>query len=271
MKAPRVTELGVHHLQHLFSPEGIPLPSKGASEVGTTSILIRGGPGTGKTTLALALAHSIARKGEGTALYLATEFSPVELRFKATLLGLADFTVSRWPGEDDVESGAILVEHLSQVGDGEQILSDADRRVRSIDAVWELLHPASDSQEPASSPTPDGKRPVRVVVVDALAVPEPISDGAPRADLVAFIQALESEGCSVILVEELIEERLAWTSFVVDVVLSLTLSPHPETGALRRQLAVLKTRFSISTPGPHDYGLQEGHPAVKPSLIKPGL
>jgi len=84
----RLTELPVHHLEYVFSPPGLPLPVKGDTEIGTTSILVRGGAGTGKTTFALALAHAVAKANSGLVLYLTTEFSPVEITFKATLIGL---------------------------------------------------------------------------------------------------------------------------------------------------------------------------------------
>lgn len=261
--------MGVAHLEYVFSPSGLPLPFKGERDIGTTSILVRGGAGTGKTTLALALAHSIARESEGSALVLTTEFSPVEISFKASVLGLSESIVQRWPGRSPVESGAILVEHLTQVGGGEQILSSAERRSRSIDAVWDLLHPTSSGDSSELEQEDPARCPVRVVVIDALTLPEAGSaDGAQRADLVAFVQALEADGCSVILVEELADGVHAWSTFVVDVVFELSLAPHAEAGELRRKLTVSKSRYSVSTPGPHDYGLRGGKPATWPNLLR---
>ena len=262
MKGKPILALGVAHLEHVFSPPGLPLPFKGEENVGTTSILVRGGPGSGKTTLALALAQSIAVAGDGLVLYLTTEFSPVEVVFKATMLGLPETAVERWPGMAWARAGAVLVEHLASAGQGEPPATSAERRSRSIEAVWQLLHPPDP---PPELPT----RPVRAVVIDALTLPDPgTPEGALRAELVAFVQALESEGRSVVLVEELAAGAAAWSAFVVDVVFDLAMVPHPRTGELRRKLTLSKSRFAVSIPGPHDYGLDEGRPVVWPSLFR---
>ncbi len=262
MNTPRLTELPVKHLEYVFSPPGLPLPLKGDSDVGTTSILVRGGAGTGKTTFALALAHAAAKAGGGLVLYLTTEFSPVEVVFKATLIGLPEEAVDVWPGSGDMTPGDVLVEHLSAVRQGKPVLSSAERRRSSIDAVWGLLHPP---KEGAALPA----RPVRSVVIDALTLPEPgEKEGAQRADLVAFVQALENEGISVVLVEELAQGASAWSSFIVDVVFELSFQPDPETQDLRRKVTLSKCRYALSIPGPHDYGLESGVPAVWPDLFR---
>lgn len=262
MKCIRLTELPVKHLEHVFSPPGLPLPAKGESDQGTTSILVRGGAGTGKTTFALALAHAIAKSADGLVLYLTTEFSPVEIAFKATLIGLSEEAVDVWPGTEGLPSGGVVVEHLSAVRNGRPVLSSAERKRGVIDAVWGLLHP---EKEGAERPP----RPVRAVVIDALTLPEAgETEGALRADLVAFVQALESEGISVVLVEELAAGAPAWASFVVDVVFELVFQPEPETQDLRRKLTVSKCRYAISIPGPHDYGLENGSPSVWPDLFR---
>lgn len=100
-------------------------------------------------------------------------------------------------------------------------------------------------------------------------MPEPgDNDGAQRADLVAFVQARENEGVSVVLVEELAPGAAAWSSFVVDVVFELSFQPDPETQDLRRKLTLSKCRYALSIPGPHDYGLEGGRPAVWPDLFR---
>lgn len=264
MQCTRLTDLPVRHLEHVFSPPGLPLPAKGESDQGTTSILVRGGAGTGKTTFALALAHAIAKAGNGLVLYLTTEFSPVEIAFKATLIGLPEEVVDVWPGAEGLPSGGVVVEHLSAVRNGRPVLSSAERKRGVIDAVWGLLHPEPEEGDARRPPLP-----VRSVVIDALTLPEPGEhDGALRADLVAFVQALESEGVSVVLVEELAPGAAAWSSFVVDAVFELAFHPDAETGDLRRKLIVSKSRYAISIPGPHDYGLQNGVPSVWPDIFR---
>lgn len=262
MRTARLTELPVKHLDYVFSPPGLPLPAKGEGALGTTSILVRGGAGTGKTTFALALAHAIAKTNRGLVLYLTTEFSPVEITFKATLLGLPEEAVDVWPGRAELSPGGVVVENLSEVRRGQPILSSAERRRSSIDAVWRLLHP---EKEGAAQPS----LPVRSVVIDALTLPElGENDGAQRAELVAFVQALENEGVSVVLVEELAPGAAAWSSFVVDVVFELAFQPDPETQDLRRKLTLSKCRHALSIPGPHDYGLEDGVPAAWPDLFR---
>lgn len=140
MKIARLIDLPVKHLEYVFSPPGLPLPVKGETDLGTTSILVRGGAGTGKTTFALALAHAAAKSSGGLVLYLTTEFSPVEIIFKATLIGLPEEAVDIWPGLEDMSPGGVIVEHLSEVRQGKPVLSSAERRQSSIDAVWGLLH-----------------------------------------------------------------------------------------------------------------------------------
>ncbi len=262
MKAARLTQLPVKHLEYVFSPPGLPLPVKGESDQGTTSVLVRGGAGTGKTTFALALAHAIAKAEGGLVLYLTTEFSPVEIAFKATLIGLAESVVDVWPGAEGLVPGGVVVEHLSIVRNGRPVLSSADRKRGVIDAVWGLLHPEKEGEKRPPLP-------VRAVVIDALTLPEVgESEGALRADLVAFVQALENEGMSVVLVEELAPGASAWSSFVVDVVFELSFQPDVETQDLRRKLTVSKCRYAISIPGPHDYGLENGVPGVWPDLFR---
>jgi hypothetical protein len=65
VKTERLLDLPIKHLDYVFSPPGLPLPAKGETDFGTTSILVRGGAGTGKTTFALALAHATAKAGGG--------------------------------------------------------------------------------------------------------------------------------------------------------------------------------------------------------------
>ena len=262
MKTARLTELPVKHLEYVFSPPGLPLPEKGETDIGTTSILVRGGAGSGKTTFALALAHAIAKAGGGLVLFVATEFYPIEIAFKATLVGLSQDIVGVWPGEADAKPGGVVVEHLTALRESSPVLSSAERRRSSIDAVWGRLHPEKEGEKVPALP-------VRAVVIDALTLPEPgEGEAAQRADLVAFMQALENEGISMVLVEELAQGAAAWSAFVVDMVFDLAFVPDVETQELRRKLTLSKCRYAVSIPGPHDYGLEDDVLSVWPDLFR---
>lgn len=262
MKDARLTELPVKHLEYLFSPPGLPLPVKGESEQGTTSVLVRGGPGAGKTTFALAIGHAIAAAGGGIVLYVTTEFSSVEIAFKATLIGLDEEAVDDWPGEEGMSPGDVAVQHLSTLRLSQTGGASAKRKRSSIDAVWSLVH----LEKPGERRPP---LPVRAVVIDALTLAQTgESEETLRAHLVGFIEALENEGISAVFVEELAPGASAWSSFVVDVVFDLALQPEPEMQELRRKLTLSKCRHALSIPGPHDYGLDGGVPAVWPNLFR---
>jgi KaiC/GvpD/RAD55 family RecA-like ATPase len=264
LKAQRATDLGVRNLELLFTPLGMPLVVKGSSGTGTTSILVRGGAGSGKTTLAVALAHSIARMGGGFTLYLTTEFAPVEIAFKATLLGLEEALVVRWDERAAVAVGGLAVHHLALLASPDDVLTSDQRKRSAIDAVWGLLE-----GEAVGAAVP-----VRAVVIDAFNLPDPgASEGALRADLVRFVQSLEEWGISTVLVEEAGPGASEWLSFVVDVVFELGFSAEryaaePGTGELRRKLTCRKSRYASALPGPHDYGLDpRQRPSVWPDLL----
>ncbi len=262
MKAKRLNEFPISHFEYLFTPSGLPLVVKGEDEHGTTSILVRGGAGAGKTTLAMALAHAIAKAGGGLVLYLTTEFSPAEIAYKATLIGLTEESVDVWPGTEGAKAGDVVVEHLSVVRDGKPVLTSVERKKSAIDAVWGLLHPEKEGE--LRPPLP-----VRAVVIDALTLPDAgEEEKSLRSDLVAFVQSLENEGVSVVLVEEQAAGVAAWAAFVVDVVIELSLQPEEGTRELRRKLTLTKCRYTRSIPGPHDYSIFVDAVSVWPDLLR---
>lgn len=269
-----VESFPISGLEYVFSPPGLPLVAKGSDSPGTTSILIRGGAGTGKTTLAVALAYAISRAQEGITLYLTTEFVATELVYKADTLGLPEDSVRPWAsaveGEPDVEfePGTILAQHLLMTAAGrshEQTKTVAGRKLATIEAMWELL--ARDGAEPRAE-LPAGSV-VRAVVIDAFGLPEVDAvDHSLRSQLLELVQALEVVGITTILVEEAGNHAEAWLPFVVDVVFEIELWPDPDTGDLLRRLKCPKSRYWDALPGPHDYGVgNDGFLAVWPDLV----
>ncbi|MBI2391035.1 MAG: hypothetical protein HYV09_15695 [Deltaproteobacteria bacterium] len=250
MSELRVRELSIENLAYVFDPPGLPLVQKAPNTEPTTSIAIRGGPGSGKTTLATALARAIAAASGGFALYLTTESSPLELIYKARVLGFDEGTVH---ASEDPERGTVAVRSLAS--------SARDVRTSDIpavaDAAWQLIE----------SFTSAASNRCRVLVIDAVPLSGGLELGA-RAPTLELIQALESRGISTILIEEADNEAGDFVPFVVDIVFEIERPRDPDTGNVLRRLGCSKSRYSAAIAGPHDYGLDEGRPAVWPDPLR---
>lgn len=262
----RITSFAVSGLEYLFIPPGLPLVTK-STEGPTTSILVRGGAGTGKTTLAVALAHAVAKQRDGVALYLTTEFVATEIPYKAAALHLPQNSVIPWSTPGEHAPGTIFARHLLQTRAGEdeqELQTVGERKLAAIEAVWESVAPTGDPTA-ARPPGP----PIRAVVIDAFGLPDATGeDPHLRNELLTLVQALELAGMSVILVEEADSRARAWLSFVVDIVFEIDLSAGEDTGSmLLRRLKCPKSRYGQALPGPHDFGLDVSmRPAVWPDL-----
>lgn len=243
--------LPVRHLEWLFDPPGLPIPQRIVGKPQTTSALVRGAAGTGKTTLALGLALGIADALGGNVYYLSTEIAPVDVRFKLKPIGLEPGTAL---GLSERKEGArILTEHLRLVSDA----NVEEKGVRTRAALERVQTVIFDGLMPDA----------RVVVIDAFSL---VGDGgdatALRVQLAETIQAFDGCGVSVVLVEEAPVLGADWASFVVDLVFELGWGEDPDTRARIRQLSCPKSRFSTASCGPHDYGMEAGRLAVWPDL-----
>lgn len=243
--------LPIRHLEWLFDPPGVPIPQRIVGKTQTTSALVRGAAGTGKTTLALGLAIGIADALGGNVYYLSTEIAPVDVRFKLKPIGLEPGTAL---GLSERKDGArILTEHLRLVSDA----NVEEKGVRTRAALERVQTVIFDGLMPDA----------RVVVIDAFSL---VGDGgdatALRVQLAETIQAFDGCGVSVVLVEEAPVMGADWASFVVDLVFELGWGEDPDTRARIRQLSCPKSRFATASCGPHDYGMEAGRLAVWPDL-----
>lgn len=249
----RISDFAFAGLSHVFTPPGMPLVEKSVGVPPTTSVLVRGAAGTGKSTLALAVAHAIARASNGMVLYLVTEASLSDVAYKAELLALP--APVAFSPDTTYEPGAIGVTHL--VLEHEEAAGESTAAVqrRALDTIEELLEKRS----------PTVTAPVRAIVIDGFGLPEANDGQGPtRSDLIGFIQGLEDQGISPVLIEETGDAHSPLLTFAVDVVFAIAFDRNADTGELMRQLVVSKSRYSDSSPGPHDAVLADGKPALWP-------
>ena len=112
MNELRITDFAYHGFAHVFAPLGLRLVEKSEGGQPTTSVLIRGAAGTGKTTLALAIAHAIAKASNGIVLYVATEASLADVVYKTAILGFGDTGVVAYDPVVPLPAGSVAVKHL---------------------------------------------------------------------------------------------------------------------------------------------------------------
>jgi KaiC/GvpD/RAD55 family RecA-like ATPase len=248
----RVTDIPYPGLAHVFSPSGLRLVAKSAGAPPTTSVLVRGAAGTGKTTLGLAIAHALAKASHGIAVYVATETSLADAIDKAAVLKLGNIPVVPYDATETLPEGAVALAHLVVARDEAPDADPSQLAKLVVDYAYEL----------ASTRKADA--PVRAVVVDSFELPEGKGELLGRSGLAAFVQGLESLGISPVFVEEVGASTSERLTFVVDVVLQLALVSEQPNDALHRKLAVLKSRYSEAVPGPHDMALDDGVPTVWP-------
>lgn len=249
MKPRRLANLYIRHLEYLFSPPGLPLVSKsGPAGIPTTTVLVRGEAGAGKTTLATAVAYAIARDRKGVLLVLTTETSPVEVDVKVKFLRIPGKHVLSWEQRQSARKGSILVQHIA-LARSPDADPDGDAPPNILDTLWGLLQAYNEAEHAV---------PIVAVLIDGVLLAD--ADAGPlvsRTDTAAFLQALESRGISTVIVEEKPPKATSWWPFVTDIVFELGFDTDPETKKLVRQLVCRKSRYTPAFAGPHEYDQDE--------------
>jgi KaiC/GvpD/RAD55 family RecA-like ATPase len=247
-----IVDLPIPGLDQLLIPRGILLVDKGA-ERPTTSVAVLGDPGAGKTTLAVAIAHAVARELDGVALYITTELASTELAYKVAFLGLERVQVLQLESAVDARAGDILAQHLALVDSEPSSASGAE--ARALQAALNITE-----ADTAALPT-------CCVVIDAFPFPAFSSElGRHRDEVVGLVQTLEGRGVSVIIVQEAGGTN-DYLPFVADLVLEARFEREIGTGEFARKVACRKSRYTRSLPGPHDSGIDFGRPAIWPNPL----
>jgi len=203
----------------------------------SATVLIRGGPGTGKSVLAEDVALRLAASLGGDVLYVCVEVLPSEVI--AQRVGFKNFDptylvdLSR-PGTRSPQASR---PHL--LLGMRDVVPDADG-VPDLGAV--LLDLARIAGERGFDP--------KVVVVDSLSDGYGLGSAIPRPAVDGVCKLAIEQGWGLILIEEVADSSVSPWAFAVDTVLSLRLSPTKDD-QVRRELLVTKHRFGPCEPGPH--------------------
>ncbi len=249
-----ITDLPILNLALLFRPHGVPLIDKGADKP-TTSIAILGDAGAGKTTLAVAFAHAIAKSLAGSALYITTELVATELAYKIKFLRITDARVLPWEEVSSARGGDVVAQHLALVHD-ETMDSGQGVEDRALRAALHL-----------AERTRGHEAPVRCVVIDAFPLQKSKNDAREqRDDVVALVQTLEGRGISVVIIDE--DGGLCdYLPFVTDIVFEARFERDEDSHSLVRRVVCRKSRYAEALPGPHDTGIEFDVPGLWPDPL----
>jgi KaiC/GvpD/RAD55 family RecA-like ATPase len=206
------------------------------SSAESATILVRGGPGTGKSVLAADIAMRMARAVGGDVLYVCIEVLPSEV-------------IAQRMGFDGFDPTTAID------------LAHADARKTSGDSPTLVV----GMSEMEMSPPEEGGGPdlgqmildllrlsdgrgcnSRVVVVDSLSDGYKLGAGVPRETVDGLCKLAVEQGWVLVLVEEAVNDDASPWSFAVDTVLSLEVTREG-----RREARVTKHRFGPCQPGPH--------------------
>ncbi len=202
----------------------------------SATVLVRGGPGTGKSVLATDIALRLARAVGGDVLYVCIEVLPREVI--AQRMGFDGF--------DPATAIDLSVPEARKTGDAGPMLVVGMTEMEMVsleegggpDLGRMILDLVRISVDRGCNP--------RVVVVDSLSDGYQLGADVPRPTVDGVCKLAIEQGWVLVLVEETVDERASPWSFAVDTVLSLEVTPSG-----RREARVTKHRFGPCQPGPH--------------------
>jgi len=252
---------------------GIPAVRRADELLPSTTLLVRGPPGSGKSVFGTQLAGALARELGCDVAYGCVEILPHELRAQHASFGRAGERVVMppFPRQEPPKKGECRI--FTAVLD----LGEAGTERENFGgAVIELLDAVKQS----------GGEP-RVLVIDSLSDGYGLGASVPRKLADELCKMGAERGMLVILLEETLDGRPSSWSFATDIVFGLetqTEDQAPDMPApFDRRIAVMKNRFAPSDAGPHRFTIEPSRGVVlfpRPScylapwakdLVLPGL
>ncbi len=214
----------------------------------SASLLVRGGPGTGKSVLGLQLALTLADSLGGDVACACIEILPVEV--EAQLAGFDTPRLVRlvlappFPKVEAESAKARLFAAVIDAGLSQQAASGLEEAILSL---LSAVHEAN------------GKP--RVLLLDCLSDGYGLGASAPRELCDGLCKLAAERGLLLVLLEETTSPAPSGWSFAVDTVLELSLVDDPVVAGSTylRQLRVSKNRLGPCDPGQHSLQIdQEG-------------
>jgi len=197
-------------------------------------ILVRGGPGTGKSVLAQDLALRVGSDLRCDVLYLCVEVLPTEVY--AQRVGFDDFDPAAVVDLSEAPQTPTACPAPRLLLGMHELPADTDDHVPDLGGA--LLDLARIAAARGYAP--------KVVVVDSLSEGYSLGSAVPRPVVDGLCKMAIEQGWVLILIEEATNDTMSPWTFAVDTVLSLRLSQET-----RRELVVTKHRFGACEPGPH--------------------
>jgi KaiC/GvpD/RAD55 family RecA-like ATPase len=231
---------------------GIPAVRRADDLLPSTTLLVRGPPGSGKSVFGTQLAGALARELGCDVAYGCVEILPHELREQHASFGRAGERVIMppFPRQELPKKGECRI--FAAVLD----LGEAGtERSNFGSAVIEFLDAVKRS---AGEP--------RVMVIDSLSDGYGLGASVPRKLADELCKVAAERGMFLVLLEETIDGRPSSWSFATDIVFGLetqTEDQAPDMPApFDRRVAVMKNRFAPSDAGPHRFTIEPSRGVV---------
>ena len=208
----------------------------------SATVVIRGGPGTGKTLLSVDVALALAGALDGDMVVACVELLPSE--YVAQIEAGRGGLVSEWRKESRLTEPPVILPQTTPVSSGKSprmfcgLLPELSDDAPDLVAALELL-----LTEVAAL----NGRPV-VFVVDSLIAGYGLGPASPRQNVDAVMKFAAQRGLGLVLCEETTDDIPSVWDFAADTILGL----EQRRGG-GRQILVRKHRYGASATGAHQF------------------